>query len=267
LGGEPCFGDGIGGEIVRVVWLTRFALVLVLTLMMLSPTLARDTGIQTAHADDELPDPPALGDIILEDALADGKVIPTGICPTGKGIGETVGEGLILKVRGPCRPEDKESSVQVLMRGLGVQDGEVAIEFKTVQGGDRAGTYLYIQVAGRSWLAGYLNPAEGTARLLRSVDGQISTLGTREDLDPLVDPGDWNRAALRASGTEVWLLVNDEPLLYSDDAALGAGRAGIGLTRSGPLTDGEEAAVVLRNLTVTALADGDPARVPVYQAP
>jgi len=153
-----------------------------------------------------------------------GKVIPARTCPTGKALGENVGEGLILKVRGPCQPDDKESSVQVLMRGLGVQDGGVAAEFKTVQGSDRAGTYLYTQVAGRSWLGYYLNPAEGTARLLKSVDGQISMLGLREDLDQVADLSDWIRVALRSSGSEVWLLVNDEPFLYSDDATRGAGR-------------------------------------------
>jgi hypothetical protein len=253
---------------VGVVWLTRFGLVLALALALLPPTALPTVSVpEVLAADDDLPDPPDLGDVVLEDALSDGEIIPPGTCPTGKALGENVDEGLILKVRGPCRPDDKEASVQVLMRGLGVQDGEVALEFKTVQGGDRAGTYLYMQVAGRNWIAAYLNPNEGTARLLQSVDGQVSTLGSREDLDQLVDPSDWNRAALRGSGSEVWLLVNDEPVLYSDDAAVGAGRAGVGLARSGSPNDGDEAAVVLRNLTVTALADADPERMPVSQAP
>src|SRR5689334_12785518 len=132
-----------------MVRLRRFGVAVGLALAV----LVQGVATTAARAADPLPTPPDPGPVVMEDNLTDGRVIPPGTCPTGRALGENVGEGLILKVRGPCRPDDKEASVQVLMRGLGVQDGDVAIDFKAVQGIERAGLYLYVQVAGRSYLA------------------------------------------------------------------------------------------------------------------
>jgi len=216
---------------------------------------------------EEIPEPPALGAVVLRDALLDGTVIPTGACPTGRSLGETVSEGLRLKVQGRCRSEDSDATVQVLVRGLGTQDGETAVDFKPVAGAQRSSVRLFTRVAGRSWLAAYLNPGDGTATVMRSADGAVSELASRSDLGEQIRLTDWNRLALRTDGSQAWLLLNAQPMLYVSDAGDEAGRAGVGLSRLGSPDAGDEAAVVLRDLTVAALADGDAERAPVYQRP
>ena len=216
---------------------------------------------------DEIPEPPLLGAVVLRDALRDGTVIPTGVCPTGRAVGENVGDGLRLKVQGRCRSDDSDAIVQVLVRGLGTQDGEIAIDFKPVAGAQHSSVRLFTRVVGRSWLAAYVNPGDGTVTLMRSSDGAVSELASRSDLAEQIHASDWNRLALRTDGDQAWLLLNAEPVLYAQDAGEEAGRAGVGLARLGSPDSSDEATVLLRDLTVAALAEGDAERAPVYQRP
>jgi hypothetical protein len=71
--------------------------------------------------------------------------------------------------------------------------------------------------------------------------------------------------ALRAQGQNFWLLVNDQPVLAASEPAFDRGSVSFYLSRQGSLDDNAETAVALRNLQVTALAEGDPGLTPNYQ--
>ena len=76
------------------------------------------------------------------------------------------------------------------------------------------------------------------------------------------DPTAWNRVAVRTMGTDVWLLINDEPFLYAPDAIDQVGGVALELVREGNTEDEEEAVVVFKDLTLSSLPDTDPARAP-----
>jgi hypothetical protein len=72
------------------------------------------------------------------------------------------------------------------------------------------------------------------------------------------------------------VLLNDEQTVFAADPTLDRGGVYLNLFRqsvSGHVVfdddpaDTTEVAVVLRNLKVSALADGDPSRAPIYQRP
>ena len=86
-------------------------------------------------------------------------------------------------------------------------------------------------------------------------------VASTQDLGEL-DATDWNRLAVRLSGNQIWLLVNDAPLLHAADVLNQAGGIGIAVVREGNVDDGDEVAVTFRDLTLTSLegpADGEPA--------
>jgi hypothetical protein len=164
-----------------------------------------------------------------------------------------------------CVPDDGGAEGFGLFRNLSVGDGEVAVEFKVAQGPARATIGLYVRAHERDALGITINPAEGAMSVCRRTNGQSARIATRRDLGDSVDPLDWNRFAIRTRGPETWLLLNEEPMLYTADAGVDDGGAYFVVIREGNPDDQEEVSVVFRNLTVSALADGDPTRAPALR--
>jgi hypothetical protein len=215
--------------------------------------------------------PPDVGVVILDDPLASPGVMPSGACQTGRGSREFVEEGYILKVRGKCSDRAGIAATQSFVRGLVFSDGEVRVEFKIVSGLERAVMNLYIRAHPANNVAYYarVSPARGIAQLQKAnQDTPTDTLlAERRDLSGQLAPEDWNSLAIRTVGSRLWLLLNDAPVLSVDEPSYDIGDVGVGVTRLGDVSDEEESAAVLRAFRVTALAEGDPARVPTYQRP
>src|SRR6185436_12143440 len=70
-----------------------------------------------------------------------------------------------------------------------------------------------------------------------------------------IDPLNWNRLAMRFVGEEVWLLVNDTPILYGSGLLNQNGGIGLQLVREGNPDDGDEVAVVFRDLTLAGFQE------------
>jgi hypothetical protein len=116
----------------------------------------------------------------------------------------------------------------------------------------------------------------GRSRAAMAMTGHDSLWTERTDLSSLIRADDWNSISLRLQGSSIWLLVNGEPTLFYSDPSLDRGPIYLNVFRrsiSGhPVFDDDpndttEVAVVARNLRVSALADGDPTRMPTYQRP
>jgi hypothetical protein len=224
------------------------------------------TGAPPVHAASPsvqaMPDPPAPGDVLFQSALTDAEVFEPGACPTGKAFGGNVGEGFKLTVRGKCVSEATAANLPVPGRNITIWDGDVALDFKLDAGAERAGINLYSRIQGGQYMAAYVSLATGRAELFRRENGANTVVASRDDLGTL-DPANWNRLALRLRGGEVWLLLNDEAMLYTNDVLDQTGGIGIALVREGNVDDTDEVAVVFRDLTVTTLVappgDGEPA--------
>lgn len=130
---------------------------------------------------------------------------------------------------------------------------------------------LYIRARPSNNVAYYARviPARGIAQLQKANQDtpQDTLLTERRDLAEQLAPGDWNSLAIRALGSRLWLLLNDQPVLSADEPGYDVGDIGVGVTRLGDLNDDAESAAVLRSLRVSGIADGDPARAPTYQLP
>ena len=106
--------------------------------------------------------------------------------------------------------------------------------------------------------------ATGEAKLFNFDQGNMTIIASRTDAQELAIPSDWNRLAVRVKGNELWLLINDDAVLYATDVLTDVGGVGIRLLREGNLDDEEETAVVSRGLTISTVSGGGEGREPKY---
>jgi hypothetical protein len=209
--------------------------------------------------------PPPLGAVTYQNPLKDERVFKAGRCFGGRAFTQYVGEGFKLRVMGTCfLMIDDQAWITVPANGVTVGDGEVALDFKVVEGLPRARVGLYVRNAGGLLIGAQVHPGKGEASLFTTFESKPTELASSYSLGAVVKPEDWNRMALRVSGTDAWLLLNDEPVLYASGVHADAGGVIIEMVRDGGGNeeDKEESAIVVRNLELTALEGGEPDRAP-----
>jgi hypothetical protein len=230
--------------------------------LVLWPAAAPPTIQAAAPAVQDMPASPGLGATLFESALTGPEVFAPGSCPTGAAGGENVGEGFKLSVRGRCVAGANAANLPVPGREITVWDGDLAIGFRVDAGAERAGINFYVRIRdSANLLSAYLNLAAGHIELFRRENGVNTVVASRQDLGDFMDPTDWNRLALRLRGGQVWLLINDEPVLHASDMPDYSGGIGLGLVREGNIDDQDEVAVVFRDLVLSGLegpADVEP---------
>lgn len=224
-------------------------------------------GLPTRSAAAQPPDPPMVGDTVVSDGLMDARIFASNTCPTNRGLSQNVGDGFILKIWGRCLPDRGDVDIPAPARGILLLDGDVAVDYKVVQGGARTGFNIYLRNRVGASLGASFNPTTGEASLFRLQSGSATMLWQRNDLAGYAYPDDWNRIGMRLSGNEVWLLLNEQTILYATGTPPEFGGMGLRVYREGSFDDNVEAAVVFRNLTVSSLVGGDESRQPTYQAP
>jgi hypothetical protein len=205
-------------------------------------------------------EPPGVGAPVLEDVLTGPGALPASVfCPTDRNQREFVGEGVIIKVTGPCISESTSSAMgSGEVAGLDIPDGEVRVDFKLVSGAERARVAVPVRLSVvDNCYAGYM-PAitgQGAAGIIK-LDGcgQSLTLASRGDLADRVRDDDWNSLTVRLEGANMWLFLNDELIVSVVDGGFDHGGLTLHLTRLGDVNDTAETAVVFRNLRVSQLA-------------
>jgi hypothetical protein len=227
-----------------------------------------------ALADD--PPTPAVGAVVLEDALAGPTLFQPFTCQTGHGGWEYVDDGMRISLTGACSEGDGVAAIAVPLRGLTMIDGEVSIQARLLTGAER----VRIGINTRAQPAAPRAPRAGHAAAFEPGGGRgfvgptLSTI-RQVDLGSSVAKDDWNTLAIRLQGPNVWLLVNDQPAAFISDGSVDRGDVLLNFVRlngaSGGMDndpdDSSEVAAAFRNLRVSALADGDPTRAPIYQKP
>lgn len=206
------------------------------------------------------PPPPPLGEVTYENSLKEEKIFKASRCFGGLGMGHYVGEGFKLRLMGRCFLLLDESEMSVEAQGVRIGDGEVALDFKVVDLAERVRIGLYVRGVNEQLIGAHLHPARGEASLFTQIEGKANDLGYRNNV--VAPPYEWNKLALRVYGHNVWLLINDEPVLHSAEVHADAGKVFLELIRDGNPDDEDEAAVVFRDLTLTALEGADPERAP-----
>jgi len=153
-----------------------------------APTV-RSPGLQIA-----LP-APEVGEVLLEDSLAQPGLVIAVVCPTGKNTRDFVGEGYIFRVGGKCTETATSAAVAQVLQGISFPDGEVRVELRAVSGIDRVRFYLFLRAAEdlSSYYDTIVIPATGSVILGRFVRGEqyavlaqrqgVGDAITREDLE------------------------------------------------------------------------------------
>jgi hypothetical protein len=239
-----------------------FALAIALAVcLLLAPASERAIAQDSPSAE-----APQVGAVVFADPIAGSPGWPSGSCPTGRNKGEPVGEGYIFKVTGPCREGEDLGSIALKRKDILVPDGEVRVDVKIVSGHERAGFFIGFRDQGEpgspsaEHYEAAIAPALGLGILARGA----TSLVVRRDLAPAFSRDDWNTLALRALGPRLWVLVNGQLIVQASDPSWDSGRVFFALVRLGDVNDGAESAAVIRNLTVSSLAAGDPARAPRF---
>ena len=252
----------------RIVLVKRPSPLVLATLLVPALLLLAGAGAWPVRAAgpsaQDVPDPPELGEVLFQASLTGPEVFAPGRCPTGAAYGENVDEGFKITVRGKCVSEAEAANLPVPGREITVWDGDVALDFRVEAGAERAGINLYARIHEGRYMAAYLSLATGRAELFRRENGVNTVVASRDDLADL-DPSGWNRLALRFRGAQLWLLVNDTPMLYTSDVLDQTGGIGIAVVREGNVGDTDEVAVVFKDLTVTGFAEA-PADAPEPEA-
>ena len=254
----------------------KHALLSIIATALLALAVARPPSV--AMAEDPLL--PAVGMTILEDPLSGPALIQPFSCQSGRGGFGYGGQGLRLASTGACNDGDIAQDVGPIIRGLTMADGEIRLEVKAVSEPEHV--RFTIKTRNLPVTAGSLNPAAAVATsyavaiepaLGRALIGKVGgPMLERDDLASGLSADDWNAVAIRLQGPNFWLLLNDQPVLFFSDDSLDRGDVSFSLLKvsDGPDRslhdpyDTNEAALVVRNLRVSALADGDPARMPTY---
>ncbi len=261
------------------VSLNRMAFVLALTLGLSAPMAAAqeeppppeetpDRG-PVYQAPTSAGDAAELGEPVLEDPLIGPGIVSASACPTLRNVRQFSGEGYLLKVTGNCTDEATTAIVGSPLERLTVRDGEIRLELRVISGLDRARFLVWARRSpdGNASYVLAIEPNRGAVQLFRSSPGRSTILAERGDQASALASNDWNRLALRMQGPNLWVFLNDEPVLSAVDSTLDTGGAAVSLRRVGNVDDDSEAAVVVRNLRVSRLAGGDEARAPLYRTP
>jgi hypothetical protein len=265
----------VKGSLAVTTVVARFLVVACIIILVQPVASARDephpqalvSGAAAATEEDgaDVP-PPAVGRTMLEDPLAKAGALRPGSC--GNNRGEFIDGSIRTKVVGRCTETSTNASIGHEVRGLTFVDGEIRVMVRPVAATERVQFALGFrsQQSGGSYYADF-RPGQGSVRLRKVVAHEPATiLAQRADLTDIVSD-DWTAVAIRARGPTIWLLVNDQVRLSVEDAAFDQGGVWLSLYRQGNLDDSVEAAVLLRDLRVSALEDPDETREPRYEPP
>jgi hypothetical protein len=225
--------------------------------LLLWPAATPDPIQAAAPAVQDVPAPPSRAEVWFRDALTGPEVFEPGNCPTGANGGEIVGEGYKQTVRGRCIANRNVADVAKLGFTPMLGDGEVALDFRVVEGVGRAAVYLHTRLQGGNSVTGFISVGTGQAELHQRVNGSSSLVALRQDVAKFITSDDWNHLALRLRGGEVWLLLNDEPILHATGVPTDLGGVGLQTLREGDLDSEGEVTVVYHGLTFSKL--GGPA--------
>ena len=77
--------------------------------------------------------------------MKDETVFKAGYCFGRRAFSQYVGEGFKLRLMGQCFLILDESEMSVEAQGVRIGDGEVALDFKVVDGAERARIGLYVR--------------------------------------------------------------------------------------------------------------------------
>lgn len=211
---------------------------------------------------------PPPGRLLVDDALMAPGVMQEGICPSGRNENRFVEEGLQLIVRGKCTDESTNATAGRRLSRLEFPDGEIRFDMRAGALPERAIVALFFREQIEPWggYALYVLPGRRYVELRRVAAGERGViLAQRGDLGESLTPNSWHTFAVRAHGAGLWVLLDDQPILSARDERFSSGVAGIGLFRTGDLSDADETSVVVRNLRISALDGGPEERAPTYR--
>jgi hypothetical protein len=217
--------------------------------------------------------PPTPGTLVLElPFVTQGSDEVSLSCPSGRNRPEYTDEGLLLRVSGRCLDSSSFAAASFFVEGLHVPDGEIRFAFRPREGADRGELRVWFREQGP--LTGYsltLSLATGGMQLRRLTGfpqsgGTSTVLAERAGSSPPFTQSDWSRLAIRLFGPNLWVLLNEEPVLVYADPSFSSGRLWVELLRIGDLDEPSPTVVLIRDFVISALSEPTighwPRRVP-----
>src|SRR3954451_7394153 len=118
--------------------------------LLLAPALLAGPSVGIAMAagptTQDMPEPPATDEVLLQSTLTGPDIFDARTCPTNLAMGQYVGEGFKLSVRGRCVAGAPAANLPLPAPRTAVLDHDIAVDFKAVAGIERAGFNLYARI-------------------------------------------------------------------------------------------------------------------------
>jgi hypothetical protein len=207
-------------------------------------------------------DPPALTGVLFQDELKTPELFWPDTCTTGLGAGTFYEEGLHVRIAGRCYPGLNAASMGIEQPDVRVGDGEASVEFRLESSSDRARFGLDLWNMDQAHLVVLIDVSDDTALIAQVKQSGIVPLGQRQGVGMRITPGGWTTLAMRKLGSQVWVLINDQPFMQVEDQQQIIGAVRFFSTRAGTPDGPGEMTLSLRNAKVSSVEGADPGRVP-----
>lgn len=225
-------------------------------------------GAEPARAPTYHP-PPPVGPLAIDDPLSQRGTLWGRRCATQKNAVDFVSDGYRVTLNGKCTPEAQDVGLGEVIRGLAFRDGEVRVELRPIANVGALRVRIYLRAESDlsgGYVAEYL-PGRAEALIVKRDPGAPKFLARRTDLRGLAGPSEWTSLAVRLHRSQIWMLIDDRPVLWAVDDAYDGGKAFFWFVKPDRIEDPSDTVVVMRNLRVADLADAPPDRAITYGPP
>ena len=242
-----------------------------------APSLPSPEAPASRHLAYSGPPPPSLGPVFLNDPLTSPGALREPFRQTpGSCIGNRV-EASFTSLGLAYRDEGRAGCVAIddhirMIDGeeyVLFADGEVRFEVLMGEGKEFSGWNIQPRfVTPNKHYLLLISNSNGWLEFKVVNDGMMWILGSRNDLREYLNENRWISISIRSYKYNHWILLDDQPVLYANDRSLGEyGMFDSGVVRFIPLNGSvlhtpERITGTVRNLRVSAMAEGDQARSP-----
>ncbi|MFN8524631.1 MAG: hypothetical protein U0821_16160 [Chloroflexota bacterium] len=199
--------------------------------------------------------PPPVGPVTKERSLSSPQPAPEQFSPNGRCSFLATADGLRIRTTGRCADDTSNTQIILNYPDTVISDGEARVQVRLVEGSERAAVGLWIRHSDGRGIIAAVHPVSGWAEIVQTGPEGTKVAARRTDLIGRISRDDWFTVAIVAKGPEIFLLIDDKPLLSAKAESPPEGQVRLSTFRTGNVDDTDGVAALFRDLRVSQLAE------------